>query len=115
MARLYKHFQVQGLGEGYVPRNITLKDNPELCTEHKEINIGDKLCLIDTNVIDIEENTHSIVPVECIYAEFDPRFPRCKWYYFRAVDSENLNTIYDNKFPMPYYRILESTSPYIIK
>lgn len=113
MAKLYKNFQVQGLYEEYIPKHITLSDNPELCTEHKEINIGDKLCLLDTSLIDMDENVHSMIPVECIYAEYDPRFPRCKWYYFKAVD-ENLNTLYDNKFPMSYYKILESTSPYIL-
>ena len=35
-------------------------------------------------------------------------------FYFEAVDNPELNVFSDNKFPQKYYKILESTSPYIV-
>ena len=69
---------------------------------------------IRNNLIDNLSNAHAKIPVECCYVEEDPRYPRCLWYYFRAVVDEDLNTLSDPKFNYPYYKILESTSPYII-
>lgn len=114
MSKKFKHFIVEMPGEVHKEGKYSFKDNPELCAEHKQLTVGQRLYIIDPNLIDNLSNTHAKIPVECCYVEEDPRYPRCLWYYFRAVVDEELNTLSDPKFNYPYYKILESTSPYII-
>ena len=114
MSKKFKHFIVEMPGEPHKEVDYSFKDNPELCTEHKQLVVGQRLYIIDPNLIDNLSNTHANIPLECCYIEEDPRYPRCLWYYFRAVVDEDLNTLSDPKFNYPYYKILESTSPYII-
>lgn len=117
MPKNYAHYTVVMPGEDYPKRQITLQDNPELYKEHTDIVVGEKLCIRDETIINTFTGEYALIPVICIYVEQDPRYPRCLWYYFRAVDDENecLNTLKDPKFEGLYYKILESTSPYIVK
>lgn len=114
MPKNFKHFIVQMPGEPEIKSDYSLQDNPELCTEHKQLLIGQRLYIVDTNHIDNYTNQYARIACECIFIEKDPRYPRCLWYYFRAVADEEFNTLQDPKFPYLYYKILESTSPYII-
>lgn len=114
MSKKFKNFIVQMPGDPKINTDYLLKDNPELCTDHKQLTVGQRLYIVDPNYIDNYTNQYAKMAVECIYVEQDPRYPRCLWYYFRAVADEDLNTLTDPKFNIPYYKILESTSPYII-
>lgn len=89
------------------------RDNPELYTPHKQLNVGDKVILIDPNLIDPTDNEHAKINCLVHFAEQDPQTGTI-YYYFRSVDNEDLNVLWDNKFPEKYYKILESTSPYIL-
>lgn len=108
----YKHFAIAGVGEDFERIYPTVRNMPDLYREHQQLKVGDKLCILDTTLV--LDNEYARIPVECIFVELDPRYPDKVWYYFRAVDDENLNTLQDNKFEGLYYKILESTSPYII-
>lgn len=114
MSKNFKHFTLEFPGDEHIEKHISLKDNDELYTNHKQLILGQRLYLVDTNLIDQFTNKYSKIAVECIYIEQDPKFPNEVWYYFRAVADEDLNTLNDPKFQFLYYRILESTSPYII-
>lgn len=114
MPKNFKHFILEFPEDEHVEKNISLKDNPELFTDHKQLVLGQRLYVVDTNMIDQFNNKYSKIAVECIYIEQDPRYPNEVWYYFRSVADDELNTLNDPKFQYPYYRILESTSPYII-
>jgi hypothetical protein len=46
------------------------------------------------------------------FIEVDNDMPDIKWLYIRARD-EQLNTMTDPKFPWSYFRIIESTNPYL--
>jgi hypothetical protein len=46
------------------------------------------------------------------YIEIDNTSPEITWLYVRARDEE-LNNMTDPKFPWSYFRIIESTSPYL--
>ena len=111
----YPHYTLVMPGEEYPKRQVTLQDNSELCKEHIDIAIGEKLCIRDETIINTVTGEYALIPVICIYVEKDPRYPRCLWYYFKAADEESFNTLTDPKFDEPYYKILESTSPYIVK
>lgn len=90
--------------------------NRNVCTDPVELSIGEECYVVDTNYIDNENDFYMIVPVVVINIVESRRFPNRKYYYFLAKDSkddEALNTIIEGD--MVYYRILENTSPYIIK
>ena len=116
MPKKFKHFTLEFPGEEHVPHTYNLEDDPELCTDHKQLSIGQRLYILDTTVIDNSTNNYAKIPVECIYVEQDPNYPRALWYYFRAVrdEDQDMNQFPDPKFSVLYYKILESTSPYII-
>lgn len=86
-------------------------ENPTLTTPHKELVVGQRVWILDPSLIDQATGQHAKIPTECVFAQ-DAYGAR--YYYFRAVDDEDLNTLDDPKFNFKYYSILESTSPYIL-
>lgn len=106
-----KHFRVEFPGDPHLSTQSYVRDNPELCVPHKNICLGQLLHILDPDLIDNGDNKHARIPVQCVYAENDGGEI---YYYFMSCDNPDLNKLADNKFPELYYKILESTSPYII-
>lgn len=98
---------------GEIPPNRMVRaiDDPELTATHKNIVVGQKLCLISPEFISREDNTVPIIPVECIFAEKD--MSGTVYYYFKSVDVPTFNNLSDPRIPEKFWKILESTSPYI--
>lgn len=91
-------------------------NNRNVCVEPIELSIGEECYVIDTNYIDIENDFYMIVPVVVAKIVESTRISGRKYYYFIAKDSkddEELNSIIEGD--LVYYRIIENTSPYIIK
>lgn len=109
-----KNCRIELEGDQHKSVQYLLQDNPNLCVQHVPVNVGQKVRIVDKDIIDTSTNKHALINCECIFVEKDPRYPRCLWYYFEAVDNPELNVFSDNKFPQKYYKILESTSPYIV-
>lgn len=82
---------------------------------HKDLNVGQIIKVFDDQIIDPIINLHATIPCQVIYKEYDQTYGKV-FYYLIAIgeDNEFLNSLCDNKFPQKYYKILESTSPYII-
>lgn len=94
--------------------------NQNVCEEHKELNEGDKCFILDTDIIDEENQFYAIIPVVVAKVDNRPsRFCR-KYYWFQAYGSKHgdelLNTKQENidGVALSYYKYLESTSPYIL-
>ena len=100
-------------GETPEPNHYRYRDDPNLFTPHKSLNVNDKVIIVDPSIIDPKTNEHARINCVVHYTEQDPR-TGTYYYYFIAVDHDHLNVLWDNKFPEKYYKILESTSPYII-
>lgn len=90
------------------------RENPDVCVPHKELIVGDHVKLINPNLVD--PNTNQYMMIDCIvcFVERDVQFDEVYYYFIAIGENEHLNTLQDNKFPNLYYKILESTSPYII-
>lgn len=91
--------------------------NQNVCVQPVELAIGEECYVIDPNMIDMDNNFYAIIPVVVIGITTSTRFPDRKYYQFRAHESkadDELNVLLDGENGA-YYRILENTSPYIIK
>ena len=92
--------------------------NRNVCEEPKNLKIGDKCFIVDTDMIGPTEDFYAIIPVEVIGIKNDNISGRV-YYWFRASGSmndevlNNISEIVDNKNIL-YYKFLESTSPYIL-
>ncbi len=103
--------------EGIENLMMDFYNNGNLCTNSIELNIGEDCCVIDTSLIDPSSEEYAYIPCTVV-GMTNSNIPGRKYYFFQAkesYDDENLNTITDPSCPVPFYRILENTSPAIIR
>lgn len=90
--------------------------NKNVCVQPVELEVNEECYIIDPTMIDTDNDFYSIIPVVVVRIDLSQRIPGRKYYLFRAKGSkmdDKLNVLMDNE--VPYYKILENTSPYIIK
>lgn len=90
--------------------------NRNVCEAPKELKEGDACFILDTELIDQENEFYAIIPVKVLAV--DPRpsvIPGRKYYWFAAEGSkvdEQLNVHKEGE--LVFYKYLENTSPYIL-
>lgn len=94
-------------------------ENKNVCTEPKELKLGDEVYIIDISLIDEENDFYAIIPAVVAMVDESSRIPGRKYYYFRAEGSkidEQLNVQQEAVMGgiLKYYKYLENTSPYIL-
>jgi hypothetical protein len=93
-------------------------ENEGMCTAPKQLKIGQEVYIIDSDLIDEENDFFALI--HSVVVGGMPSRITGRWYYlFRATDDnkipkENLNVNADPEFGQ-YYKILECTSPYIFE
>lgn len=94
--------------------------NRNVCEEPKNLNLGDRVFIVDTSLIDPETDFYAIIPVVVVAIDNRvSRIPGRMYYWFRAEGSkldERLNTRTElvQGGTLQYYKYLENTSPYIL-
>lgn len=94
-------------------------NNKGVCTDPKNLQIGDKAFIVDTNLIDPESEFYAIIPVVVAAVDTSSRIPGRVYYWFMAEGSkidEQLNVMTEpfQGGILNYYKYLENTSPYIL-
>lgn len=102
-------------GESVPVVSYNYRENRNVFVPHKQLQLNQHVRLIEPTLVDMNSNKHLVVECSVHFIERDPNTGTI-YYYFIALgdDAENLNVLPDNKFRELYYRILESTSPYIL-
>lgn len=75
-------------------------------------NVGDLADVIVHELIDPATNKYLVVRCKVHFVEIDPATGIVYYYFVALGDYEHMNTLWDNKFPEKYFKILESTSTY---
>ena len=91
-------------------------DNHEVCREPVELQVGEECLFLDTNIVDEENDFFAFIPCRVIRIDLSPKYAGRKYYLLQACGSVNdtqLNSIQEDG--MNFYKIVENTSPYLIK
>lgn len=91
-------------------------ENRNVCVTSVELSMNEECYAIDPQMIDTENDFYAIIPVVVVGIINSDRIPGRKYYQLRAQGSkmdDKLNILPDA--PVAYYRVIENTSPYLIK
>lgn len=94
-------------------------ENHNVCTEPKNLQIGQEVYVIDPELMDEENDFYAFIPCVVLGMDVSALVPGRVYYYFRAEGSKMDDVL--NKYPKAldnggrvfYYKYLENTSPYI--
>ena len=91
-------------------------ENHNVCTEPVNLELNEECYVIDTQIIDEENDTHAFIPCIVVRIDESARIPGRKYYMLQAKDSindEQLNS--QQECGIKFYKYLETTSPYLFK
>ena len=94
-------------------------ENENVCSQPKELKIGEEVYIIDQELIDPENDFYALIPCVVAAVYNSTRIPGRKYYWFIAKGSKLDDTLNDKEEVLAggnvlrYYKFLEHTSPYI--